>query len=296
MPFPFDPADLAQHLALARRRAELFSLPLREHHWRGSVGNFAGVGAGSSLDFHDHRHYFPGDDPRHINWQAFARTGQYTLKLYREEARPMVDLILDVSASMFTPDAKAERVLELFAFAAASAEKSGASLSVHLIRGPHGCAVPRDTLFAHRWTDLVESLPETSASATPDLNRIPLRPGSLRVWITDLLYLAAPENLLQSLARERGRAILLCPYTRDESDPHWAGAYEFIESESHTRHDRRVDRRLLTRYLEAYQRHFDTWKSAALRAKLPLARIAAEGRFETALHAEAIPGHALVLG
>jgi uncharacterized protein (DUF58 family) len=296
MPSPFDPAHLAKHFGLARRRAELFSLPLRDHHWRGSVGNLTGMGAGSSLDFHDHRHYYSGDDPRHINWQAYARTGQYTLKLYREEARPIVDIILDVSSSMFTPDAKAERVLELFYFAAASSEKHGASLNLHLVRGPHNYALPRETLFAHRWGELVESLPETTASAAPALKQSPLRPGSLRVWITDLLYLAAPESLLQALTRERGRAVLLCPYTREESAPNWSGAYEFIESESHSRHDRRVDRHLLNRYLEAYQRHFDSWKSAALRAKVPLGRVAGEGSFEKALRPEAIPTHALILG
>ncbi|MFN9663179.1 MAG: DUF58 domain-containing protein, partial [Akkermansiaceae bacterium] len=26
------------------------------------------------MDFQDHRSYSPGDDPRHINWQAYART------------------------------------------------------------------------------------------------------------------------------------------------------------------------------------------------------------------------------
>lgn len=296
MPLPFDPAHLAHHFGLARRRAELFSLPIRDHQWRGSAGNFAGIGSGSSLDFHDHRHYYSGDDPRHINWQAFARTGQYTLKLYREEARPMVDVILDVSSSMFNPDPKAERVLELFYFAAASSEKHGASLNLHLVCGPHSCALPREKLFAHRWTEIANSLPKTEASAAPALKHSPLRPGSLRVWITDLLYLAAPEGHLQSLIRERGRAILLCPYTREECAPDWSGAYEFIDSESLSRHDRRVDRRLMNRYLEAYQRHFESWKSAALRAKVPLARVAGEGPFENALRPEAIPTRAFVLG
>ena len=49
---------------------------------------FSGSGTGSSLDFQDHRAYSPGDDPRHINWQAYARTGSYTMKLFREEVRP----------------------------------------------------------------------------------------------------------------------------------------------------------------------------------------------------------------
>ncbi len=62
-------------------------LPLRSRVWRGQAGEFTGGGTGSSMDFQDHRAYSPGDDPRHINWQAYARTGCYTMKLFREAVR-----------------------------------------------------------------------------------------------------------------------------------------------------------------------------------------------------------------
>ena len=68
------------------------------------------------MDFQDHRSYSPGDDPRHINWQAYARTGSYTLKLFREEIRPIVDLVLDVSPSMFFTPEKDKRSTELSRF------------------------------------------------------------------------------------------------------------------------------------------------------------------------------------
>ena len=81
--------------------SERVTLPLREHVWKGQSGEFVGAGTGSSMDFQDHRNYIPGDDPRHINWQAYARSGNYTMKQYREEVRPTIDLILDISPSMF---------------------------------------------------------------------------------------------------------------------------------------------------------------------------------------------------
>ncbi len=96
-------------LAAARLR-----LPLRTRTWQGQAGEFSGGGTGSSLDFQDQRAYAPGDDPRHINWQAYARTGSYTMKLFREEVRPVVDLILDASESMFFDEKKSARVAELF--------------------------------------------------------------------------------------------------------------------------------------------------------------------------------------
>ena len=94
--------DLNQVSGRARAYTSLFALPLKDRNWKGNPGDYAGSGAGSSLDFQDHRQYLPGDDPRHINWQAFGRTGDYTLKLYREEVRPIVEIILDVSGSMFS--------------------------------------------------------------------------------------------------------------------------------------------------------------------------------------------------
>ena len=99
--------------ARARGWTRALKLPFRQQRWRGHAGEFMGSGTGSSLDFHDHRVYLPGDDPRQINWQAYARTGTYSMKLYREEVRPLVDMVLDVSASMFAFPSKEQRALEL---------------------------------------------------------------------------------------------------------------------------------------------------------------------------------------
>ena len=41
------------------------------------TGSTLGARAGSSLEFKDHRAYEPGDDLRHIDWSAYARTDDY---------------------------------------------------------------------------------------------------------------------------------------------------------------------------------------------------------------------------
>src|ERR1700733_11860114 len=91
--------------------AQRLRLPFRSRTWRGHSGNWLGAGIGSSIDFQDHRPYLPGDDPRYIDWQAYARTGNYTMKLYREEVSPLVDLVLDVTPSMFFEERKGLRAL-----------------------------------------------------------------------------------------------------------------------------------------------------------------------------------------
>ncbi|NNM29809.1 MAG: DUF58 domain-containing protein, partial [Akkermansiaceae bacterium] len=122
------PEELKACYTSASVCAEKLRLPLRSRVWKGQAGEFLGAGTGSSLDFQDHRSYVPGDDPRHINWQAYARTGHYSMKLYREEVRPVVDLVFDVSESMFFEPVKARRACELFYFLVESASRSGASL------------------------------------------------------------------------------------------------------------------------------------------------------------------------
>src|SRR5882724_4802165 len=93
-------SDPAEALREAHLAAERCRLPFGRRAWRGGQGNWLGAGVGSSIDFQDHRAYMPGDDPRYIHWAAYARTGQLTMKLYRAEVSPLVDVAVDVSASM----------------------------------------------------------------------------------------------------------------------------------------------------------------------------------------------------
>jgi uncharacterized protein (DUF58 family) len=291
LPLPTDSLNLLA--ARARGYAERFSLPLKDRNWRGGQGEFAGAGVGSSIDFQDHRSYVAGDDPRHINWQAYARTGNYSLKLYREEVRPTVEILFDVSDSMFAEPEKQIRGLELFYFAIASAEKSGAATTVFLVKGDYWKPVERGAVFSHRWQDAAADLPSTPASAPPNLAQIPFASHALRVFISDLLFPANPEPVIRALQRGTSRSILLAPFSTSESDPEWSGNYEFIDTESGTQHDRRIDGALLDRYLAAYRFHFECWKTASLRAQAPLARIPCGLSFENALIHEAIPSGAL---
>lgn len=57
---------------------------------------------GRSVEFDDFREYVPGDDPRHIDWNACARLDRLIVKLFREEEDLSLRLIVDASASMQT--------------------------------------------------------------------------------------------------------------------------------------------------------------------------------------------------
>ncbi len=278
------PEAAAFHALQARMHAaaRAVRLPLRQREWRGSGGQWAGRGTGTSLDFQDHRPYYLGDDPRHMDWQAYARTGAYTLKLYREEVSPLVDLVLDLSASMFLNPDKAERTLELYTFAAASALALRGSLRCFLLGGSR--LTPLSAEAALDREHLAQAASEADAQP-PELGRVPWRAGSLRIWVSDLLFPGTPH----AAPLAGGRGILLAPWSQEEATPDWEGNFDLTDCETAAHRRQRLTPGLLAEYRAAYERHFRLWHAEARRCGVVLARVEAEAPFLEALKAEALP-------
>lgn len=270
--------DLARAHLHARTAAASARLPFRSRVWRGPQGNWQGAGTGSSLDFQDHRPYAPGDDPRYINWQAYARTGSYTMKLYRQEASPAVDLVVDRSPSMFLDPAKAARTAELFYWTAESALECGAALRIYTLSGEETLPIALDELFGHTWLR-----PETAAFQAESLRGIPWRHGAMRLLLSDLLWPGHAQPICHSLCEGNGFGIIFAPFSAAEADPIWDGNLEMTDCETGELRLQRVDRDSLGRYRESYQRHFSFWADECARYGIPLARVSADASLSEAL-------------
>jgi uncharacterized protein (DUF58 family) len=178
--------NLREIRARAKVAAAVARLPLRSGQWAGTAGSVLGRGSGSSIDFQDHRQYVPGDDPRHMNWQAYARTGHYTMKLYREEVTPRIDLVYDLSGSMFLGELKATRVWELFYFCLESGLRLGGHLKLIVLGRAAGDVpedVPVEQALADGWGETAHASAVEGRSAAlvepaglaEQLDRVPLR-------------------------------------------------------------------------------------------------------------------------
>jgi uncharacterized protein (DUF58 family) len=55
---------------------------------------------GFSVEFAEHRQYYPGDEIRHIDWRAYGKTDRYYIKEYEEETNLRAHLLIDASGSM----------------------------------------------------------------------------------------------------------------------------------------------------------------------------------------------------
>jgi uncharacterized protein (DUF58 family) len=55
---------------------------------------------GASVEFAQHREYAPGDEIKHIDWNAYARSDRYQVKQFEDETNLRAFLLLDTSGSM----------------------------------------------------------------------------------------------------------------------------------------------------------------------------------------------------
>ena len=55
---------------------------------------------GLSSEFADYRTYTPGDDLKHLDWRAYARSDRYYIKRFEEESNLRCWMVVDDSASM----------------------------------------------------------------------------------------------------------------------------------------------------------------------------------------------------
>ncbi len=92
MPRKFDPTELAKAggLALvARRVVEGYLSGIHRSPFKGF-----------SVEFAEHRQYYPGDEIRRIDWRAFGKTDRYFVKEYEDETNLKAMIVVDASGSM----------------------------------------------------------------------------------------------------------------------------------------------------------------------------------------------------
>jgi len=217
------PRPDAAALALAQR----FALDLERVPPRGPAGERLGRASGSSLEFHDRRPYQPGDDVRHLDWRALARSDQLVVRLWREEVLPRVEILVDASRSMAAEPAKAQRAVDLAALLAECAREDGIEVLV-LALGARPEPVPLEALrneglaFDGR-APLTELLEPTHAFR---------RRGAVVVVLGDFLFPHDPRALVRTLAARAGTLSLVQLLTPGERAPRAGGAHRLVDVET----------------------------------------------------------------
>lgn len=241
----------------------------------GWTGTRTGRRAGSSIDFQDYREYQPGDDLRFIDWGIYARTDRLTVKLFREEVTPHLDLILDGSRSMNLENtAKAGAAAQLAALLATAAANAQCTQAVWL-SGEGYLRLPNDTLPPSAWDKL-----ELDSKRTPEQSYEILPPKfrrlGVRVLVSDLLWPGEPIQLLRRLREGAAVLFVIQLLAREDAAPPEHGNLRVVDCETGGESEIYIDSSIAKQYADNLAQLQQSWADACRQCGAQMTTIVAE--------------------
>lgn len=241
----------------------------------GLAGSQLGHRSGSSLEFMDHREYMPGDDLRSIDWGAYARSNKLSIKLYRNEVLPHLDLIIDRSRSMALPETqKVRAALGLSALLAQAARNSNYSCYAWGVGDTCG-RIANGNLAPVLWEgiefDACGSCAESFRKGRPAW-----KARSIRIFISDLMWMGDPQAVLSLLSDQASAVFVIQLLAEQEVRPPQSGNIRLLDIESSRYLDVHVDAIALKRYGEKLANHQSNWNRACTQMGAMMRTVVAE--------------------
>lgn len=226
--------------------AKKYDLVIPERQKASLVGEQTGKRTGSSIEYQDRRDYVPGDDIRYIDWRAYARSDRYSIKLFREEIAPRVDIIVDTSLSMSVTEEKSLRRMDLAYFFSLLGGKLHAQIGVYEL----GYRMQRlSSAF-----DLEKFGDREQKTPVPLLRQAPAtRRGGIKIMISDFLFPFSPEELI-GIFHNADRLILVQILSGFENNPDDAGPIRLEDAETPEHLDVSLDKSTINEYLKRLER------------------------------------------
>jgi hypothetical protein len=251
-------------LDLGRKLGEGLKLSLPNLSLKGITGERLGSSTGSSLEFQDYRDYQPGDDLRRLDWAAYARSDKLTVRLYREEIQPRVDILSDTSISMTIPEAsgKAETAIALAGVFAEAAFKAETAVSWKGFGNGWNTFFQASNSFPQAF-----ELPQWDGGFSIDeefSRKIPsLANKGIRICISDFLWQVPPEIPLRRISESASEVILIAILSEEELNPSFSGPSTLRDAESPETLDLMIGETEKKAYMERLNNHLNMWEDIA---------------------------------
>lgn len=248
---------------------------------------------GSSTEFREHRAYAPGDDPRRMDWLAFARTGQPVIKQFYAEEDAVLRLLLDASASLgFGEPTKLETARRLAAALAYLALSGGQRAELWVARDNGETSVRRRTearrgrgSFASVCRDLagVEAYGRTNLSRAVDqVMKRTRRPGML-VVLSDFFDPGAVPDALGRAASAGHDVVLVQVLDERELAPDLDGDFLLEDAETGKHLEVTADPQALKAYAERLAGLMEELRRLSRRRGMVYTRLASSEGLEEAV-------------
>lgn len=253
--------SIRHYLSEGEHVGQRYALCLPRQTPRGATGLALGQRAGSSLEFRDYRDYQMGDDLRHIDWNVFARSDQLTVRLYREEITPHLDLVVDISRSMALEGSAKERATLALAACLATAAANAGFTHVVWLMGDDFRPLANSHASPALWGD-VELNNRSSSPAALAQSAPAWKPRGVRLLLSDLMWVGEPMLALRSFTEGASAAAVVQLLADADAHPPAEGALRLIDAETEQIREIHVDAVLAQRYRERLARHQQSWHQA----------------------------------
>jgi uncharacterized protein (DUF58 family) len=236
------------------RRLGRLRLAVRRRFAGSSAGSRRSLRRGSSAEFAEHRPYYPGDDVRRIDWNAYARLEELVLRLFVAEEDLSLYLLVDRSASLAVGAPPKLTLAKEVAAALGYVALSGSErVSVHPFAGDLDTPFPptrgrRRIGALLRYLDALEPRGDTDLGRAVDrfLARSP-RPGLVAV-ISDFFDPGGFQTPLDRLLAQKHEPVLFQVLDREELEPTAGQDVELVDSETGARVEVSLDARAIAAY------------------------------------------------
>ena len=241
---------------------------------------------GRGLEFSDFRHYRPGDDFRHIDWNIYSRLDQLFLKLHTADEDLTLHLIVDTSASMeFGEPSKFDQARRVAAALAYIALRNLDRVGVSAFAGALGASLPpmkarQQTARLLTFLGGLRCGGETHfGAALRDFAARTRTPG-LVVLISDLLGTEAVRDGIEALLHGGHDVVVIQLLAEMEIDPPLAGALRLVDAETGEELAVTVDGELRRLYKLRLERHLGEVESLCRRRGVEYLRASTAIPFE----------------
>ena len=278
----------------AELSGQRFHLNLSSRFAGGQGGGKFGSKTGQSLEFVEHREYQPGDDIRHLDWSAVARSDKLAIKLFREEITPHLDLLLDLSASMAINEYKFNALTAIAAILIKASINSGYSNNNWLVKDLCRRVEPVNLPMV-KWPDFVADSKSNTGKTICDFPP-KLRNGAVRVFVSDLLWNQEPMGILSRLSDGAASVIIIQLVSEKDITPEIYGNMRVIDSETGEALELICDETLIDEYRNNFNIHSQYWKECCTKSGAVFCFIEAEKLLKDFVPEDLIKNEILMLG
>ena len=238
---------------------EQLSLRVARMGTNGLAGEHRSRRQAHSVEFADYRDYRPGDDPRLIDWNVYARLGELTLRLTEATEAATLHLLLDCSGSMaWGAPSKSLTMRRLAAALGCIALNRYDSVSLGILHEGEVRCLPR-LRGKNDIGRLLQSLDALVVGGALDLPAavrqycaVPRR--GIGVLLSDLLSPTAVEAI-PTLRRAGLQPAIVQVLDREEASPRLEGPFDLHDCETGAR----IATAITGEVLRAYAERFAAW-------------------------------------